>query len=359
MHVTIRQGTCHAIYAFDVASSINLEAAARRLSSTERLALGEKRGPAAYFEYRPLPLRLAWTVPQVTVNGMVTRDQIEVVMYDFGAVSLAFRIPLSGPLPDLLPLAGAVRAHPGLLAASRSCIERLLELLQDAAVRPQLASFVEDYAIFEIAGLEPSQSLHELTSTHSGLIAQILRAEPRPLSQQEIAESTGMRASYGPNDIAVIDTDAALVIDPDAADIRALLEFANAQLLEMRLLDQQLDDALEQSYQLLSRQRWGGRMWRRLNPDVRAVAELQLDAAILFERVTNSLKLIGEQYLSRIYGLASRRFRLADWDASITRKLETVESIYGKLADRAAVRRMEILEWIIIMLFALDILLSL
>src|SRR5439155_426317 len=79
------------------------------------------------------------------------------------------------------------------------------------------------------------------------------------------------------------------------------------------------------------------------------------DGAILFEQVTNALKLVGDQYLARVYSLASRRFHLGDWDASITRKLQTIDSIYAKMADRAASRRMAILEWIIIVLIAVPV----
>src|SRR5258708_6892677 len=93
-------------------------------------------------------------------------------------------------------------------------------------------------------------------------------------------------------------------------------------------------------------------------PDLREIAQLQLDAAILFEQVANALKLIGEHYLTRVYGLVSRRFHLADWDASITRKLQAIDRTYSRLADRAAARRMEMLEWIIIILIAIEIAVS-
>jgi len=64
---------------------------------------------------------------------------------------------------------------------------------------------------------------------------------------------------------------------------------------------------------------------------------------------------VGDQYLARVYSLTSRRFHLSAWDASITRKLQTIDSIYAKMADRASSRRMEILEWIIIVLIAVSI----
>src|SRR3989441_9175609 len=44
-----------------------------------------------------------------------------------------------------------------------------------------------------------------------------------------------------------------LLFDPEGEDVRAVIEFANTQLLEMRYLDAQLDEALERAYDLLGR----------------------------------------------------------------------------------------------------------
>jgi uncharacterized Rmd1/YagE family protein len=50
-----------------------------------------------------------------------------------------------------------------------------------------------------------------------------------------------------------------------------------------------------------------------------------------------------------------RALPLRAWDLAIERKLATLESIYSKISDLAARRRAELLEWIIIALFVLDI----
>lgn len=73
----------------------------------------------------------------------------------------------------------------------------------------------------------------------------------------------------------------------------------------------------------------------------------------------NGRSLLGDQYLTRVYRIVSQRFHLEAWDASILRKLQTLESIYGKMSDRAGTRRMEVLEWIIIALITLSIAVSL
>src|SRR5437667_5863729 len=138
---------------------------------------------------------------------------------------------------------------------------------------------------------------------------------------------------------------------------RAVLEFANVELLEMRFLDQRLDDALDESYETLSRRHSG--LWQlpgSARGPLRRVGQLQVENAVLFEGVNNALKLLGDQYLARVYRLVSERFHLAEWDASILRKIQTLESIYQKLSDQAANRRTEALEWIIIALIPAEIL---
>ena len=157
----------------------------------------------------------------------------------------------------------------------------------------------------------------------------------------------------------MIDWNAALLFGPETDDVRAVLEFANVELLELRHLDQQLDDALNEAYDLISQ-----RVWRRLRlpgtfeAALHRIAQLQVDRAILFERVTNALKLLGDQYLARVHRLTSDRFHFASWDENIIRKLQTLDSIYGKMTDRSASRRMEVLEWVIIILIAISIIVS-
>jgi len=123
-------------------------------------------------------------------------------------------------------------------------------------------------------------------------------------------------------------------------------------------LDRNLDDALDRSYEALTTRR--GNSLQRLGvfgADRHRVARMQVDSAILFEGVNNALKLLGDQYLSRVYRLVSQRFHLAEWDAGILRKLQTLESIYEKMSDQVTNRRMEVLEWIIIILIAISIIL--
>jgi hypothetical protein len=286
----------------------------------------------------------------VQIEACLARPNVDLILYDFGAVAALYSLPIVGPFDELMRLSEELYDNPFLLSDSRKRVEELLKVLGDAATHANLATVVEDYVIFHVESLSGPLDISKFLASHYRQIAQILRAESRTLSEQEVEDAVSARLSYGTEDLAVIDWNAALLIDRDGDDVREVLQFANVELLEMRYLDQRLDGALDSSYVALSpragnaaRPKFG-----RYRSRLRSVAELQVDNATLFEGVNNALKLLGDQYLARIYRLVSRRFHLDDWDASILRKLQTLESIYQKMSDQASTRRMEVLEWVII-----------
>ena len=355
---SIKVGACHAVFAYEVAYAIDLEQAQHRLAAAHRQPVLHKRRAPSSFEYRPAPLRAAVDAESIALGAFATDPVVDLVLYDFGAVSVSYDIPLSGPLDALPALAAELFGNERLLADSRRRVERLVQALDDAARRPRLADFEEDYAIFEIQEFDVPVSPAQLCTTYGADVARILRAETRPLSEQLVRDVTESYLSFAADDVLFIDADAALMYDREGQEVLAVLELANTQLLEMRHLDVQLDDALDEAYEMAARQRAGRlALPGRRDSQLRRLAELQLDSALLFEQVTNALKLIGDQYLSRVYALVSRRFQIAQWDDSIDRKLSAIDSIYDKMMDRAGTRRMEVLEWIIIILIAVSIVL--
>ena len=357
-HVTITKGTCFAIFAYDVGHAINLTDAERRIAAgTERGRLRHKTRAPQYFEYRPAPLRLVQEGNVFDVSQYQASPTVEAMVYDFGAVTVTYRFPLDGPFARLLDLSESLYENERLLAESRTRVEQLIHVLGPAIERPAIAQEVEDYIIFSIESSLPETP--PLWMSNETDLAQILRAERTPFSNQEMADALSCRISFGREDAAVIDWHSAVLFGKEMDDVRAVLEFANVELLEMRMLDEQLDRALDEGYEALSRKPHLLSLPGSHEKDTMHIAQLQVDSALLFERVTNTLKLFGDQYLARVYRLVSQRFHLEAWDASILRKLQTLESIYGKISDRAGTRRMEVLEWIIIILIAFSIAVSL
>lgn len=351
----------HAIFVFEVAQAIDLDGVERLLGGSSARQLFRHRGRAtSFFQYRPAPLRIARERPSIPVQQWNTRPVVDLLLYDFGAASVTYELEVPGGLGELQQASAALRATDLLRQEARGQVEALVSSVFTAVQRGRVAEFSEDYTLFGMSANPGPGTALEFCAAHAGPIARLLRPAAGGLSEEEVTNATEARISFGPNDVSIVDWDAAFVLDPEPEDVRAVLEFANVQLLEMRWLDQQLDIAIERSYQLLGRSPG----LRLLFPsaaatDLRQVAELQLESAVLLERVTNALKVFGEEYLTRIYRLAATRFQLGEMDASISRKLSTIESIYQKLSDRAAGARMETLEWVVILLIALEIVLSL
>jgi hypothetical protein len=356
--LNVTRGTCHVLFAYDIAFSIDLDAVERRITAVkQRETIKHKRRAPEYFQYQPAPVRVTQMTGALLAGQAQTNPNVDLVLYDFGAVSVLYSIPLAGPMQKLLDLSGDLYENPKLLEDSRKRVQQLLELVQDAVSKPNITTFVEDYIIFHVESFDRPCTVEELVTSDAQLLAQILRAETKDLSKDELTDAASHRISFSSSDIAIIDWNAAIIFDQDADDTLAVLEFANVELLEMRYLDRRLDDALGLAYETLSKRTWKRFPFGSDPAELERVAQWQVDSAILFEGVNNSLKLLGDQYLARVYRIAAERLHLNEWDASIIRKLDTLESIYGKISDQVASRRMEMLEWIIIVLIAVSIVL--
>ena len=97
-HVTITKGTCYALFAYNIGLSINLTDAERRiLAGSERGRLRHKTRAPQYFEYRPAPLRLVQEGSVFSISYYQASPTVEVMVYDFGAVTITYRFPIAGP----------------------------------------------------------------------------------------------------------------------------------------------------------------------------------------------------------------------------------------------------------------------
>jgi hypothetical protein len=359
-------GTTYVLVAFDIAYAIDLDAAERVVAGLGSAGTGERatmrhtRKSPPYFEYRPAPLRLTLGVEPIELgNGFATSGQVEALVFDFGAVSLTYAVGLGGRgLGEVVGLAEALYDNAAVHADARRRVAELARVLGPALERASLVEAVEDYLVHQIGAVEGHAEPSEVARGHSAALAQVLRSEGGPMSEEEQREALSARASYRPSDAAYIDWNAAVLLDAGAEDVRAVLEYANVELLEMRVLDDRLDAVLDESYRALAE-----RKTRKIfrfpvgSRDLNRIARLQMDSALLYEGVNNALKLVGDQYLARVYRMAAGRFHLPERDATIERKLRTVESIYGKLHDWQASVRLEVLEWIVIALIFVSIVL--
>ena len=260
--------------------------------------------------------------------------------------------------PEAMSLALGELAEPASWTESaRAIVAPWVDRLRPTIVGYEWSPLSEEYVVFQLGEVTP----HWLAE-HADWVAGLVRLEAGPLSAEERREAIRLAISYTPSDLVVLDWAAGLVADRDCADTLQVIEFANVQLLEFRHIDDRLDDRLEAAYRLIRRDRPRTRLrlpWRTHEEAVRNVRELEIEATSLFERADNALKLIGDQYLSRVFALASARFHLREWQQSIRRKLDTVGDVYDLLVQQAGGTRMEVLEIMVVVLIALEIVLAL
>jgi hypothetical protein len=359
MEPELLDATIYLAFAFDIGYEIDLDKA-RRLLPGEAGVLARRRRTPESIRYRPAPLRMP-----VEPGGMFLPERIatvqppraELSVFDFGSISLVVQFPVRLSPAALLKLAGELADPAPLNAEARRIVAPWIERLRPAIVGFEVSELSEEYIVFQV-----SDARIDWLEAHAEWIAGLVRLEPGPLSRHEVREATRLSLSYSPDDLVALDWAAGFVADRDCADTLQVIEFANVQLLEFRHIDDRLDDRLEAAYRLIGperrRGRWPRISWRSHDDALRSVRELEIEATSLFERADNALKLIGDQYLSRAFDLASNRFHLPEWQQSIRRKLDTVGDVYDLLVQQSGERRTETLELIVIALIALEIVLA-
>lgn len=360
----VENGNALLFYAFDIGAGIDLVKAEALLSTDKRKTPAqEKRRQSKYFEFTPPPIRITEDAPVCAVGPrFATSPRAEVLVFDFGCVSVRFEIPIHGPVKDIIELSVELYENMRLQDAAKSIVNGLLNKMMPAVDRPQIAPRVEDYCIFHFSQTRPALSPHELLKDHIIPLTGLLRAELNPPSDREVQEILNDRISYGSNDVTLMSWYAAFIYGEHAEDIYAVLEFTNLVLMELSYLDSRLDRSLDEFYDYFTVHQ--KRMFFRislksLKPMMRRISQLQIDSAISIERVTNALKLMGDDFQARVYQMATKKMGLSSWEPSITRKLQAIESIYQKISDSEGSRRMEVLEIVIILLITTSILLPL
>ena len=212
------------MFAYDIGWLINLEEVNRRITAdTERSRLRHKTRAPQYFEYRPAPLRLMQEGGSLEVGRYQSSPTVEVMVYDFGAVTITYRFPLEGPFDHVLELSDALYENERLLTESRARVEQLVHAIQPAIERPTIAREVEDYMVFAIESCGPEQE-RPLWVAHERELAHVLRGERTPLSDQETKDAMSCRISFGLEDAALIDWHGAVLFGKDMDDVRAVLE---------------------------------------------------------------------------------------------------------------------------------------
>jgi hypothetical protein len=354
-------GLLHVYVAFDWGEEIFLDRA-RKLVAAEIGGLPRRRRTPSSITYRPAPLRVP--LPAVEFHlpelGSIS-SSAQAKIFDIGAISFALHVPFYVPAARLLRLANGLADPAEIVEVARSVLlplhEQLLPAIQDPLWQEDLS---EEYFVFQFSPAERSLAPALALQSHADWLAGLVRLESGPLSPEEITEALRLSLRYSPQDLFVPDWAAAVLFDQDCEETLQIIEFANLQLLEFRHIDRRLDNSLAAAYRLihaLAQSRLP--FWRTHARSLRALGELKVEANGLFERTENVLKLVGDQYLARVYRLLAERFHLRAWEQAIQRKLEVAEGVYQVVSDQTGTYRAEFLEITVVLLIVLEVFLAL
>ncbi|MBU6428105.1 MAG: hypothetical protein KGR26_03770 [Cyanobacteria bacterium REEB65] len=291
---------------------------------------------------RPLNARLAGSV----------RAKI----FDFGVASICWELDAPDTWEALLDLCAQLQEDPALEAASRQIFDEIRPRLEPAckSMIPE-SKLVEDYFIIYVDQLEAPTTAEALLASKGPDLAQLLRGERRELSPDERKDALRLRHSYLQEDLVVVTWNAGFVYDPDRTSEHVdILEFANAELLDLRYYDTLLDSELAEIYAQLQTPHGAFSQRGRLLKTSERLMGLMVEVFDLREKINNALKFIGDMYSARIYRLIADRLRLSEWEASVDAKLRVAQQIYQVLLEELGQARFLMLEFVIVALILLE-----
>lgn len=348
------------LYAFDVGQEVVTATVGSRFTRRGEPPAPRRRKtvPPDAGLYRPLSADVSDEAADVTGLPL----SLEARVFDAGVIAVSARGPVSvDSLSDLRAYHDPLTAGGEPLAGvARRVCERVLTALGDAVHGPTGIQGPETYTVFSLTDLGGETDVTRWVDDHRAEVAGLLAGlSPAAVSASQLDETLHHRCALERSDAVVIDWDAALVIDVAgrADEVLYVLEVANVQLQEWKVLDATLDRHLNRAYDHFAcppgvfSLGWGGIL--------RDLRRLRADTARLTDEVSNISKYIGDWYLARVYQAAKERFHLDGWRASLDHRLSQLDRIYGAMQADANDRRMLWLELLIVVLIAVELLLTL
>lgn len=345
------------LYAFDVANEIET-AKVRQILADKPFPFEiqtDRAVPRDVPLYKPLAIEPA---PLTTALGS-HRVGLLIRVYEVGVVSIAMRVPFEVEnLRELVPFHKPILENgQSFDRVARDLCTEACKSLQDAMIQPGPPPEPEAYTVFCLSDLGDYRNAGEWLGNQRRATAELLtESEPEDLSDMQVNEVLRIQRSFTHADVVVIDWDAALVVDLTGYvdDVLYVLELANLQLEEYRMMDQKLDASLTRAYEDVTRRRFG--LFGRHSATLRGLRLFRVDVTRLNDEVTHITKFFGDWYLARVYLGARERFYLDQWRDSVEERLAQLDRLYTVVHAEVTNQRMVWLEVMIVIFFALDLL---
>lgn len=298
------------------------------------------------------PLMIQMHPIRVERNGRPYEFSVVARVYDIGAISYCFIYENQDADPaELEKIAFQFAGQEGLSEFYVQYLKTLGEI-----IRPHIKGFsinpdfYEDYTIYVTDRRDDSFDPVAL-----------LIGEKTNVSPQMREEITRNSLSYTTEDLAILSWDSALLCSPDSpTDIIDLIEFANVQVLELRYYDRELTREMEKMYDDIEHadRLSAFRRSRQYHAIMVKLMETSAEISEIIEKVDNLIKVTEDVYYARVYATALKVLRSSQWSESVSRKIEVIQENYSMLSDEVRIQHSNFLEWVIIILIALEFVLA-
>lgn len=359
----IKEGKIYRYFIYDIANEVYLDKLEKVMGKRPvESQLEYTRLAPKYVKYAQAPYLLQLGKKTVTIKEKKHEFKVTAKLYDFGALSIRFSYTYSGELEGLIDFPSD-EFDKELQKSALKYKERIMKDIRDILVKPLEKGFAEDYIIYYVKQFDRRVAVSDLLRKKSKTIAKIIRGEKEELAMSEIKNTLRRPVSYFNDDLVLIDWNGSFIYDPrEAVDTLQVLEYANIQLLEVRAYDAFLDNQIDDAYDRMAEARsygWYRFIWplEPFSKTMNTLEETRLEVIDTIEKVENRLRLVGDPYLARIYREASYKLHITEWKSGLDEKLETIRGMYDTLLHRIQTERSIILEILIILLIASEIIL--
>jgi hypothetical protein len=352
------KGSLWLLFFYDVAEEIVVEELRRILGARRPEREPSFRRPAPEYVRFQEPPVVERAAPVLFEGGV--RLETRVNYYQYGVVSIALELPFECEWKELVNLASRWVGSAEPEQKAGEVLQKHLERVRPALKQPYLRRLSEDYGFIHLRQLTRENGSHvtaaELIANYGGEIAQMVRGECIPLSDEEVREILQSRMSYYPDDMIVVGWAAAFLYDTPEGAVPAmqLLEYANSQLLEFRHYDEMLTGVLAGVYPTMGRKRGFLDRWR-LAREAERLNAIRLDVEELTERMDTSIKFLSDMFSARVYRLAAAKIGVPDYRKLVDDKLQTAADLYHSMIEQFHQASAFVLELMIVIILIIDL----
>jgi hypothetical protein len=339
---------------YDIGAEIDLGSLERQLAESMAIArAGFVRVSPKSISMEEPPLLLRLQPAYLEMDGQGYTFTAIARVFDVGAFSICLIYENAGG--SALQLEAAALKFSGqknldpLFHAALAQVKAILTT--ELGDRPLDPDFYEDYTIYLVDRLDGSMDP-----------VAVLLGERANFSPETRNDTLRYTLSYEQDDRAIISWDGTILASPQMPfDLVDLVEFATVEVFELRFYDRELSRQMEKMYddiEMADRLSWYYRV-RQYRRIMKRLMSTQAEISEIMEKITNLIKVTEDVYYARVYATTLTALRSQQWIDGVNRRISVIRETYRLLSEEVTVQHSNFLEWIVILLIAIELILFL